>query len=232
MRRIIVHYGDLAGSVRAAMIFPEDPQKARILVGWHLAGGALEEFAKAHTVDQAELFQIARDANTFQGIRNEVEKREFAGQQAGAVMFVLWALITGHTDVASIENAILQVEQIGNARGLKTHSTTYRKHLKLFQPVLHLWAESSRRASLKMGRWFSSTADVGVFVTNAMIIADQLKAWNGSHPNPSKLLDEFICPYEGWSPCGNGIPAVQLAADLIPTRKKKGRPRKPSRRQG
>jgi hypothetical protein len=196
-------------------------------VGWHLAGGAAEAYVRqANPLEQSTIFQFGRDAHNFEKLRDEVEKREVAGQQVGAVIVVLWASICGHRDVASMEQAIQKVEALGNANKFRTHRNTYWKYLSLLQPALHLWAEHSRRVSLHEPSWFSSPEDIPVFLTNAEIIADHLKEWNAAQPRPSKLLNGFIEPYDGWIPSGDGIRAIELPPAMIPTRKKPGRPAK------
>src|SRR3954454_21855879 len=99
MNQLLIHDRDVATSVRAAMLFPDDEEKARTVVGWHLAGGPLAEYAKSHPLDSTELLRIAKDAHDFQKIREEVGKREVAGYHAGAVVLVLWGLLLNYREL-------------------------------------------------------------------------------------------------------------------------------------
>jgi molybdopterin converting factor small subunit len=215
---IAILHGDLPRSVRAAMLFPADQEKARVVVGWAIARQL--QLPSTRTAD--DLVLIAKDAAAFTHLKEEVGRRETAGEAVGEVIKALFAMISTESDrkSASFEAAILVVENTVFKAGEKTSRTGLRDHLALLRPVLHLWGAWSRFER----RWPSTDIEAAALVEYAEILREQLVAWDhGRNPSSKHLSGDFLRPYEGWLPQGLKLHALSLRPDDVPVRRSAGR---------
>jgi hypothetical protein len=212
----LIFYGDVALSMRAAMLFPADQEKSRVVVGWAIARD-LQSPTDRSTDD---LVSIARDAAAFANLRKEVGDREYNGGAAGEVMKALFLMIAHdpHRPYASMEWAMRTVEDVVDKTG-GHHRSKLHEHLKLFRPVLHLWVV--RRLD---ERWPHTQDEADAFIERAEIVREQLTIWNQIRRQPIPHLQEFIEPYEGWRPQGLRLYPPYLRS--IPVKKAGGRPKK------
>jgi hypothetical protein len=95
---IPIFYDDLKSSVKAAMIFPRDPQKAGAYVGW----------LRAQELDPSEVVraEVARDAAAFAPCYEEAIENLKRGYDAAFLVSALWGLICSDPKKASWEGAI------------------------------------------------------------------------------------------------------------------------------
>jgi hypothetical protein len=215
---IPIFYGDVPMSVRASMLFPADPEKARVLVGWAIAR---EPQASANR-GRDEVLAIARDAAAFAKMTKEVGEREYAGQAAGEVVKALFLMIAHepHRADASLEWAMQAVDKVVDKSG-GDHRTRLHEYLRLLRPALHLWVIRRLDES-----WPRTRDEADALIERGEIVRVQLTAWNQGRRQPSQHLQgEFIAPYEGWRPQGLRFYPPRLASATA--KKSKGRPRKP-----
>lgn len=121
------------------MLFPADPEKARIVVGWAIARRL--QLPSAGHADGFVPASIAKDAAAFAYLKDDVDRRERAGQVVGDVIKALFAMSATDRDknVASLSSAILVYENTVVKEGGKMSESTAREYLALLKPSLHLW---------------------------------------------------------------------------------------------
>jgi hypothetical protein len=221
-----IFYGDVPLSVRAAMLFPIDHEKARVLVGWAIA----RDLQPPTDRSTDELVSIARDAAAFIKIKEEVGQRELAGQAVGEVGKALFAMVSNHKDrpVASFESAIQVFENVVVQAGQQVGRSRLYRYLGLLQPALHLWAAHSVEAR----PWPATQSDVDLFLERAEIIREQLVKWNAGRSAKSQYLSgKFLQPYRGWVPTGLKLYPPRLRLEDVPVRRAAGRPKsRPAKR--
>jgi hypothetical protein len=240
--KIAMHHGDILNSIRAAMIFPANEEKARIYVGWIMAArlrrlGHTPKYPHAaiHPIGLETVLAVGRDAVAFPHIKADCDKNLFAGLAVGEILKSLHALICSDPQTASIEAAIQVVEDRGFENGFKTGRSTFWKHLSAFQAVLHLCgAWSIRERKWKLSGEYTAALDARAFLTEAEILKRDLVSWNSKRSQPIKLLQgTFLDPYEGYIPYesepqrAGRIPPLVLPTTAMPNRRPPGRPRKP-----
>jgi hypothetical protein len=227
--RLPVFHGEPAMSVVAVMLFPNDLLAAETHAARLLARGPIQKLDVPFPLSDEFLRVLGRDMATDKASQNLV-----AGVIAGEIVKTLWALINAAPTVASWGAAIEVVEGIAsehivqNAKSVPIARSTYRKHLREFRPVLHLWGVFS----LGQRRWPS---DYTIFVAQAQALLDKLRTWAKGKRNESINLsgDFYHPPLElgpvQW-PLEFTLPVPTLPEDFIPARKRPGRPRgnKPS----
>jgi hypothetical protein len=217
---IPIFYGDVPRSVRASALFPADPEKARVLVGWAVA----RRLQSPGNRSQDDLVSISKDAAAFTYIKEEVGQREDAGKVVGEVVMTLFAMIANDHDrrSASFESAMHVVENAVVEAGQKTSRSTMSPLLTLMRPSLHLWCAWR----LRERRWPSSDAEAGVLVEHAELVRRNLVDWDrGRSVSSEHLKGDCLCPYLGWSPVGAKLYPPRLRRDDVPVRRAAGRPK-------
>jgi hypothetical protein len=218
-------------SIRATMLFHDDDRKARLFTSWALAGGPLEVHAKLKRWNKQQLILIAKEAAAFAEFLPERDQREKTGQQVGAVLHALLALVGRNSSKASINAAIEVVKRTSRRYNLEPGKSSLHQYLSHFQPVLHLWgAWAMRIHDVGIGGathscWPNDTATADEFLEEAEIIRQRLTSWNSGQPHPSEYLNrKFISPYEGWYPRFRAeIPVIEIRPEDVIERKKSGR---------
>jgi hypothetical protein len=227
---IPIFYDDVPMSVRASMLFPTDPDKARLVVGWAMA--KTPQVSAGRSKD--DLVSIAADAAAFASIREEVGEREIAGSAAGEVVKALFAAVSNDADrpTASIKSAIYIFESCVVAAGGKVGASRVHEYLGLLQPVLHLWGAWSEVNR----RWPVTQKDADELVEQAEIIREQLVNWNVDRADRSShsqhLSGDFLQPYQGWRPTGLKLYPSRLHRDDVPRRRPAGRPKSAPAKRG
>jgi hypothetical protein len=214
-----IFYDDLKSSVKAAMIFPRDPQKAKAYVGWVHA----QELGPSEVV-RAE---VAEDAAAFAPYYQEAIENLIRGYDAAFLVGVLWGLICSDPK-ASWEGAIKIREELASkimreklALKIAGSQSEFWDCLRAFGPVLHLQGARYLRFARFMRpdlanvaafapelvlvsdqHLFSSLADEAVgylpaidllfFLHEAVSLRERLQAWNQRRPSPSTLLTEMF----------------------------------------
>jgi hypothetical protein len=215
-----IFYGDLPLSLQAAMLFPIDHEKARVVVGWAIACNLQSPTDRSTD----ELVSIARDAAACIKIKQEVRRRDLAGQAVGEVVKALFAMVSNDKDrpVASIESSIQVLENVVVQAGQQVGRSRLHDYLGLLQPALHLWGAHN----LDARRWPATQGDVDLFLERAEIIREQLVKWNADRSAKSQYLSgKFLQPYRGWVPTGLKLYPPCLRPDDVPVRRTAGRPK-------
>jgi hypothetical protein len=180
-------YGDIYGSLRGAMLFPNDPAKAESFCAVHLMKGPLQNYLRAgHILSvarQIELFNV-RDREI---ASNEIATQERHGAWAGEVIKSLWALICSRPDIASWECAIRVIQNHWGRAGITISRATLRTCLREMRPALHLWGAWA----LREHQWldnpnvgYDRIDDLSAFMTEAMTLLQQLCIWRDGRDQP------------------------------------------------
>jgi hypothetical protein len=217
---IPIFYDDVPMSVRASMLFPADPEKARIVVGWAIARNLQSPTGRT----EDDLVSTARDAAAFGKMTKEVGEQEEAGQAAGEVMKALFMMIAHgpHRRAASMEWAMQVVDGAVGKKANARHRTRLHAYVKLVRPVLHLWAT----LRLDEHRWPRTQDEADAFIERAEIVRQQLTIWDQGRPPLQRsphLREMTAAPYAGWRPRGLRFYPPHLKS--MPA-KNLGRPRK------
>jgi hypothetical protein len=217
---IPIFYEDVPMSVRASMLFPADPDKARLVVGWAMA--KTPQVSAGRSKD--DLVLIASDAAAFD-LRDEVVQRGVAGSAVGEVIKALFMMVSNDADrpVASIKSAIRVFEDAVVDAGGQVGASRVHEYLGLLQPALHLWAAWSDVNR----RWPVTQDEANEFIERAEIIREQLVNWNVDRADGAAhsqhLSSEFLQPYQGWRPTGLKLYPSRLRRADVPVRGKPGR---------
>ena len=227
-----VYNDDPYGSLRAAMLFPNEPAKAESYCAAHVMKGPLQNYLRAgHTLSPARLIELF-DARNRESCNNEIANREIQGSRAGEVVKSLWGLICSHPDIASWEGAIRLV-----SAEINVSRATLRSNLSERRRVLHWWGAWTLRES----EWlddprvgYDRVNDLGAFVTESMTLLYQLCIWRDGRDQPDFLLaGEMFGPWPGcephqprpgWPQTGRINPISFAPSVQIPLRRPAGRP--------
>jgi hypothetical protein len=225
MPALPIFFGDQERSLKAAMIFPSEPTRARICAAWlklHDMEIARERGFDVSAVVQthsANFFDLASAAADFAYLYSDAQQNAKDGARAGIVVTCLWALICGGWHAANLETAIEAAERYFAHRDtrLPATRTQFYSCLSRFRPVLHLLgARTLRRRSVETrsdgfdsivdikadsSTGYSRKVDVLFFATEARQLQVGLLAWNKNRSQPSNLLDEmFELNGPAWTP--------------------------------
>lgn len=240
MRPLSIFNGDPATSLYGTMLFPDSEEKARAAAAWVLSSGPLRQYCAEHGSPGKE-FWLPLTSDSLGGVsQEELRKKEYIGLVTGEVVKVLWALICDDPKTASINKAILIVENdvVKDSKGGLGRASMHR-YLAEMEPVLHFWGTASIRHSLHGKRWLANPAnnydavsDVGCFLMEAEILYQQLTKWSAGNKNRSKHFSSirFTAPV-GWEPRPRPsewqtsvLYPIALPADLVPFNRRRGRP--------
>jgi hypothetical protein len=137
-----IFYNDLKSSVKAAVVFPRDREKAEAYVGWlhaHELGRSDPEALRTRQPRSEEyLSKVARDAAAFASIYQEAIVNLDRGYAAAFLVAVLHGLICSDPKKAGWEAAIQITEKLTSESKTSGSRTYFRDCLYYFQPVLHL----------------------------------------------------------------------------------------------
>jgi hypothetical protein len=248
-----IFYDDVWSSLKAAMVFPHDQEKAKAFVGWHQARGCVKLGASDPAWETLEnvpayLIEVAGDTAAFTRFNQEAHKNYRSGYKAGYVVAALWGLICSDRKTASWEGAIQFVEKFTAGAKPLGNRTTFRDSLTRFQPALHFWG--ARR--LRFDRFsdleadifglladdtvgYSAEIDLPFFIKEAATLQQQLRLWDRERSARSELLGDgmFECDFgwdaaprqPGWPDTGK-ILIRRLNPEFMPVRRPRGRPKK------
>jgi hypothetical protein len=146
-----IYFGDREASLKAAMIFPREPDKAIALAGWLIARELSNALGKGHDetisagfadeTDRMQLLNVSSAAAYFAFLYGEAQQNVADGRRAGLVVASLWGLICEDGAAASWERAIEATENYHRREpGLPASRPLFRDCLSRFKPVLHLLA--------------------------------------------------------------------------------------------
>jgi hypothetical protein len=197
-------YGDIYGSLRGAMLFPNDPRNAESFCVMHLMKGPLQDYLRAgHKLSGARLIELF-DARDREISSKEIATQERHGAWVGEVIKSLWALIYSHPDIASWERAIRVSQSHWAHAGITVTRATLRACLSEMRPALHLWGA----LALREHQWldepnvgYDRISDLSAFMTEAMTLLQQLYIWRDGRDQPDLLLaGAMFGPWPDWEP--------------------------------
>jgi hypothetical protein len=249
---IPIFYGDLESSLQAAMIFPCEPEKARIFAAWRI----IARLRATLDGERRDLLAVALAANDFPFLYREAQKNIKDGARAGYVVALLWALIREDPRTASWDMAIeIASNYFKKHRSRSTTRALFRDCLSNFQPALHLLGAATTRQSSRQERnlenvvllisdpqsGYSREYDLLFFAAEAKELQGDLGRWNKERlGSPSEYinndmfeLDDFWNPparLPAWPDTGRLKGSARIEAALIDPemkaeRKRGGRPK-------
>jgi hypothetical protein len=252
-----VYFDALEHSLRAAMVFPAEPAKARAYAAWLLIREA-DTAMQSSLAPVADLLaarngfaELAFAAAKFAYAHEDMRKNFADGQRAGIVIACLWSLICEAPRDTSVEMAVKTAEKYLNrynrknktklASGDRTLQTCVRK----FKPVLHLLAARTLRRNrpssnlLDLERvpsvGYTRKHDLLFFAQEAKTIREGLLAWDQGRSDRSEYLGKMFEIDDRWAAPARqagwpdtGTPRRALIEpDVRPVRKRPGRPKTP-----
>ena len=132
--------GDLAGSLRSIMLFPDDLETAR---RWHallLAKRPLVEYrAAGHKVSDAGWTEFTSALRQGDVSPKELAARQAGGRRVANTVRVLWAMICQNDPKAGWQRAIDYVGEKMPSKDGPSSRSHIRSQLNRFSPALHLW---------------------------------------------------------------------------------------------
>jgi hypothetical protein len=160
-----IFFGALEDSLKAAMIFPRERERAKACAAWLILrsivasrekgfGGMYDAGLDSKGAKQI-LLDLACSASDFAYLYNDAVQNSEDGIRAGIVVACLWALICANRHTASWERAIETAERYtarSNARSKKklpATRTLFRDCLTRFAPVLHLLGARTLRRNIR-----------------------------------------------------------------------------------
>jgi hypothetical protein len=250
MASLPIFFGDLQSSLKAAMIFPREPERARVCAAWLIMRGVsnMREMGFGDFIDppKDELVDVACAAADFAYIYNDAQKNGADGSRSAIIVGCLWAMICEAQQTASWEGAIQAAEQytVHHNKKLPASRSRFRECLSRFKPVLHLLGASLLRrrpgqaingsdAIIDFAPDRPRKADLLAFVAEAKELQDKLLAWERARVQGSGMLDELFdlssCPptpqWLGW-PDTARVKTVAIDPWIEIARGQRGRPRK------
>ena len=217
MAELPIYFGDPESSLKAATIFPSDPEKARIFAAWLLvrliAGGPAPGADQWRASDWETFFTISCAASEFPALYGEALQNFRAGARVSSIMSALWGFIcdawrSGNWHQASWELAVRAVEKRLGQQNLSGSRTSLWRDLDRFKPVLHVLGTRailnrmqgpptlegvinfSGASDPAVG--YSRATDVRFFVFEVRMLQVSLLAWNNRRPAKSNRLDEML----------------------------------------
>jgi hypothetical protein len=252
-----VYFNALEHSLRAAMVFPGEPAKARAYAAWLLIREA-DAATRNGLAPVADLLakrkgfvELAFAAAEFAYIHEDMQKNIADGQRAGTVIACLWSLICEGRRDASVEMAVQAAERYLNRYNLKNQTKlasgdrTLQTCVRKFKPVLHLLAARTLRrnrpsSNLLDLEWVPSVGytrkhDLLFFAQEAKAVREGLLAWDQERSERSEYLGEMFEIDDRWAapPRQAGWPdtgtprRALIEPDVKPVRKRPGRPKTP-----
>ena len=255
MASLPVYFNALEHSLRAAMVFPREPPRARACAAWLLIREA-ETAMRNGLAPMADLLatrkgfvELAFAAAEFAYIYEDMQKNFADGQRAGIVIACLWSLICEGPRDASVEMAVRAAEKYLNRYNLKNKTKlasgdrTLKTCVRKFKPVLHLLAARTLRRNWPSSNvldlaWVPSVGytrkhDLLFFAQEAKAIREGLLAWDQERSDRSEYLGEMFEIDDRWAAPARqagwpdtGTPKRALIQpDVRPVRKRPGRPK-------
>lgn len=242
---IPVFDGNPLTSVIGLMHFPHELAKADALSKRLIASGPLQAYVAAgHLFGEESHANLSAVLAKHDGIVAEAKRSQRAGQAAGEVVKVLWALHCSQPDRANVSTALEYVEDtLFKVYNEEVGISTLRQYLKQMAPVLHFWGARSIRLDEHDGReWITDEAvgyngveDVIAFLTEAEILRTHLFERMAQQQDQHSYFktDHYVMP-EQWRshlrdprwPRTGGLPDLMISRDKLRARGKPGRPRK------
>jgi hypothetical protein len=223
---IPIYFNNLETSLKAAMIFPHEPKRAKAFAAWLTMQGVkhlqFDVLAFEKKAVREEFFEVACAATDFADIYDEAQKNREDGQRAGMVVAYLWGLICTDPKSASWNMAISATgEHIvkyasKNKRQMASAETLLKGCLGRFQPVLHLLGARTLRRSpgrqkpthkfdrifdpiWDLSTGYSRSTDLLFFAAEATLLQKELRFWDehrGSKIARSEYLDERMFEFD------------------------------------
>jgi len=219
-----VYFGHMESSLKATMLFPNDPARARAFAAWLTLRNITEarqkgaaDFLEAVLEKEdarRQLLEVASAASGFVYLKDAQEHAD-DGSRAGMVVACLWALISTNPDTASWEDAIKAAEAYFARynKNLAASRKLFRKCLSRFKPVLHLLgARTLRRgvSSASLDRivdmrsdpasGYFPSIDILFFAQEARMLQIALTVWNSRRAPSSEYLKEMLDLNGCWVP--------------------------------
>jgi hypothetical protein len=256
MADVPIHFGHLESSLKAVMVFPREPDKARTYAAWLITrdisttldkGGGLLCAGLDATSARLELLDVTAAASDFAFLYREAIENFTVSLRAGITIASLWGLICEHRTGARWEAAIEVAERYhARAPKLPASRPVLRKSLSSFAPVLHLLGtrtilERTPRDPDSVIEFTSAPKvdylredDVRVFAGEARKLQVALLFWDQARPHRSEYLREMLDLRGPWTPPPmkpDWPPMPQIRPLLVdpnhkPKLRKRGRPRK------
>jgi hypothetical protein len=209
MPTIPIFNDELATSVEASMVFPNDLNKARAYACWlALRVEPMDRELSRDARVAAEIREQARHHNVKEG-----RHARAAGNVTGHLIKTLWALIRMDRNNASMNMAIQTMENQGtwdHERGIELSigKSTMTDNLREFRKVLHLWG--AWRLPDRAGKVHHDVPSAGYcraieihsLLAQSEVLLHELQLWSLEDKlnRPHLAGGDFYRPPPGWSP--------------------------------
>lgn len=197
MRPLPIYFAEPFHSVFGTMLFPDDAGKAERFVARLLAQGPVRRLeCSLGDLERTARHSIMEAAAAADPTDQNIEERRTQGQGVGEIVKVLWADICSDSNRAGWNGAISFVEaEMGTVTGSRA---LFRKHLKTFAPVVHLWgAWSIREGRFTMPASYDADDgtvidDLWRFASEAELLRLELQKWLNSRPAHIQRQDRTL----------------------------------------
>lgn len=196
MRPLPIYFSEPFHSVFGTMLFPDDAERAERFVARLLAQGPVRNLeCGLGDLDRSDRHSIMEAAAAADPTDQKIKDRRTQGQGVGEIVKVLWADVCSNPDQAGWKGAISFVEaEMGTVRG--SHAS-FREHLKIFAPVVHLWGAWSIRDGFDVpanngpddGR---AIDELWRFVSEAELLRLALQEWLSTRPPHIQRQDRTL----------------------------------------
>jgi hypothetical protein len=146
-----IYFGNREASVKAAMVFPREPEKARVFAAWLIVRWYTLAIEAGLQPSSAYPSDVGCAAAEFAYLYSEAQQNSKDSAVAGIITAVLDALICDDIKTASWTKAIEISERLAvsytrkHRAKLKANRSQYTKCLTKFAPALHLLGARTMR---------------------------------------------------------------------------------------